>query len=131
MPSLAVVALSLVVLAVTYAWRKFTTRVSPNIPYAGSPTNARAATLSERLRVPQEYAKDPVQFLCKTRAILGDVFCVDLLAAKIVFTLGADGNRGLLRAADEKLSFDDAIKWSMGPTVVGSEFVISTARYLI
>lgn len=121
MPSPVTLALTLLVLGAAYLYRKFTTRISPTIPYAGAPTATREPTLAERLRAPQEYAKDPVGFLCKTRSILGDVFCVDLLAAKIVFVLGSEGNRELFRAAEGRLSFDEAIKWSLGPIIADSE----------
>ena len=119
--SLAVLVFTLLAAGAVYAFRRFNTRVSPTIPYAGSPTPSRDATLSERLLVPQEYAKDPISFLCRTRSILGDVFCVDLLATKIVFALGPEGNKEVFKASEDKLSFIEAIKWSLGPTVTMSE----------
>ena len=93
---------------VLYLSHRFTTRISPNIPYAGE------GSLSSRLNAADEYGKDPVEFLRKTRQQLGDVFCVDLIIAKIVFFLGSDGNKTVLRAAEDKLSFKDAVRWSLG-----------------
>lgn len=100
---------TLVIGAILYAIHKFTSRISPTIPYAGE------ASLGARLSAPVEYGKDPAEFLRKTRKQLGDVFCVDLFATKIVFVLGAEGNKEVLRAAEEKLSFWDGIKWVFGP----------------
>ena len=91
-----------------YVVRRFTTRISPNIPYAGE------GSLSSRLNAAAEYGKDPVEFLRKTRKQLGDVFCVDLLMVRIVFFLGSEGNKTVLRAAESQLSFLEAIRWSMG-----------------
>lgn len=88
--------------------RRFTTRISPNVPYAGE------GSLSTRLNAAAEYGKDPVEFLRKTRRQLGDVFCVDLLIMRIVFFLGSEGNKTVLRAAEDKLSFMESIRWSLG-----------------
>ena len=121
MPSPLLIVGALLTVAVSLIFRRFNKRISPSIPYAGSPTPSRDATLLERLQVPQEYAKDPVSFLCKTRSILGDVFCVDLLAVKMVFVLGPESNRVLLKAPEKQLSFDEAVKWSMGRTVAHRE----------
>ena len=99
---------TLVLCGILYVVHRFTTRVSPNIPYAGE------GSLSSRLNAAAEYGKDPVEFLRKTRQQLGDVFCVDLIVAKIVFFLGSDGNKTVLRAAEDKLSFMEAIRWSLG-----------------
>ncbi|KAI5117570.1 hypothetical protein M0805_005634 [Coniferiporia weirii] len=109
--SYALIVPTLLVAGIAYAAHKFTTRVSPTIPYAGEDS------LAERLRVPVEYGKDPVEFLRRTRKKLGDVFCVDLFAVKIVFALGTEGNKEVLRASEDRLSFFEQIKWSMGPTV--------------
>ena len=123
MPSSFLVLGALLAVVVSLIFRRFNKRISPSIPYAGSPTSSRDATLLERLQVPQEYAKDPVSFLCKTRSILGDVFCVDLLAVKMVFVLGPESNRVLLKAPEKQLSFDEAVKWSMGRTVAHRESI--------
>lgn len=103
-----------VVSAFAYGLLKFNTRISPTIPYAGE------QSLSKRLKVPVEYGKDPVEFLRKTRKQLGDVFCVDLSAAKIVFFLGPDGNKEVFRATEEKLSFFEQLKWALGPILYPS-----------
>ncbi|KAH8115693.1 cytochrome P450 [Phellopilus nigrolimitatus] len=110
-PATALVVPTLVVAGIAYAVHRFNTRISPTIPYAGE------ESLAARLRVPVEYGKDPVEFLRKTRKQLGDVFCVDLFAAKIVFVLGAEGNKAVMRAAEDKLSFFEQIKWALGPTI--------------
>lgn len=105
----AFVALSTVVIGgVLYAIHRFNTRISPNIPYAGE------GSLMSRLKAAGEYGKDPGEFLRKTRKQLGDVFCVDLLILKIVFFLGSEGNKTVLRAAEDQLSFMEQIKWSLG-----------------
>ena len=117
MPSFTTGALALLVVGLSYGYYRFTQRISPTIPYAGSPTPTRDPTISERLRAAEEFGKDPVSFLCKTRGIVGNVFCVDLLVTKIVFLLGPEGNRELYKAPDEKLNFYDAIKWAFGPTM--------------
>lgn len=57
----------------------FSRRLSPSLPYAGE------STLVSRLSTPVLYGKDPVGFLCETRKKLGDVFCVDLMVAKVVW----------------------------------------------
>ena len=109
----------LLIVGLIYAAHRFTSRISPDVPYAGE------GSLSSRLQVPVEYAKDPVEFLRKTRKELGrDVFCVDLLAAKMVFVLGAEGNREILRAGEERLSFWDGIKWVFGPVMKDCEFYL-------
>ncbi|EJD00757.1 cytochrome P450 [Fomitiporia mediterranea MF3/22] len=104
---------TIVVGAILYAAHRFTTRISPTIPYAGE------ESLSARLKAPIEYGKDPVEFLRKTRKKLGDVFCVDLFAFKLVFVLGPEGNKAILRAPEEKISFLEQIKWAMGATLDG------------
>ncbi|THG94513.1 hypothetical protein EW145_g8124, partial [Phellinidium pouzarii] len=108
-PSPALVVPTLVVAGIAYAVHRFTTRISPNVPYAGE------ESLVDRLRVPVDYGKDPVAFLRRTREKLGDVFCVDLFAVKIMFVLGTEGNKEVMRAPEDKLSFFEQIRWSMGP----------------
>ncbi|KIP08304.1 hypothetical protein PHLGIDRAFT_127124 [Phlebiopsis gigantea 11061_1 CR5-6] len=103
---LAIATLSLC--GLFYVVRRFTTRISPNIPYACE------GSLGSRLNAAAEYGKDPVEFLRKTRERLGDIFCVDLLMLRIVFFLGSEGNKTVLRAAEDKLSFMEQIKWAMG-----------------
>lgn len=100
---------TLVVSGIIFGAFKFNTRISPTIPYAGE------QSLADRLQVPVEYGNDPIEFLKKTRKQLGDVFCVDLLVAKIVFVLGAEGNKEVMRAAEDKLSFNDGLIWALGP----------------
>ncbi|KAF7797473.1 hypothetical protein EIP86_008670 [Pleurotus ostreatoroseus] len=117
MLSPAAIVFTSLALAVAYAYHKHTKRVSPTIPYAGGQTAARDPTFLERLQAAGEYAKDPVSFLAKTRSIIGDVFCVDLIVTKIVFLLGPDGNKELFRAPEDKLSFEESVKWSLGPTI--------------
>lgn len=107
---------TLVVAGISYAALKFNTRVSPGVPYAGE------ESLSARLQVPVEYGKDPASFLQKTRKQLGDVFCVDLLVAKIVFVLGPEGNKEVFRATEDKLNFAEQLKWALGPVASLSEF---------
>lgn len=111
----ALIVPTVAVIGIAYTVYNFTTRISPTIPYAGE------ETLSARLQVPVEYGKDPVEFLRRTRKKLGDVFCVDLFAMKVVFILGSEGNREILRAAEDKISFWEEIKWLMGPVVGESE----------
>lgn len=94
-----------------YVVRKFTSRLSPSIPFAGE------QSVLARLKVPIEYGKDPVHFLCKTRRSLGDVFCVDLFVVKIVFLLGPEGNKAVLRAPEDELSFWEQVRWAMGPVL--------------
>ncbi|TDL19811.1 cytochrome P450 [Rickenella mellea] len=105
---ITLIASTLFVLIGSYLFRRFTNRVSPNIPYAGSDS------LWDRLKVPVEYGIDPVGFLAKQREKLGDVFCVDLFLVKIVFFLGSDGNKVVLRAAEDQLSFWEGLRWLTG-----------------
>lgn len=93
----------------------FSRRLSPSLPYAGE------STLASRLSTPVLYGKDPVGFLCETRKRLGDVFCVDLMVAKIVFVLGPEGNKEVLRATEDQLSFWEQIRWALGPLLEKSE----------
>jgi sterol 14-demethylase len=99
-----------------YLFHRLTTRVAPGIPYAGE------GSWSERLQIPVEYGKDPVGTLAKMRKKLGNVFCVDLFIMRIVFILGAEGNREVLRSAEEDLSFWEQIRWAMGPKLGFSGF---------
>lgn len=97
---------TLTFLFVVYTIRKFSARISPAIPYAGE------GSLHSRLQVPVEYSKNPAKFLNKTRKKLGDVFCVDLFAVKIVFLLGVEGNRDILRASEDEISFWESARWA-------------------
>ena len=85
------------------------TRISPSIPYAGG------GSLSARFKVLADYGKDPVKLLVEQRKILGDVFCVDLILFKLVFLLGADGNKAVFRAPEESLSFWENVHMFIGP----------------
>lgn len=109
--SLAVVAF----LGIAGVVQWFSRRLSPSLPYAGE------STLASRLSTPVLYGKDPVGFLCETRKRLGDVFCVDLMVAKIVFVLGPEGNKEVLRATEDQLSFWEQIRWALGPLLEKSE----------
>ncbi|PAV18547.1 cytochrome P450 [Pyrrhoderma noxium] len=102
---------TLTALGLAYAYFRFSSRISPTIPYAGE------GSLVSRLKVPVEYGKDPVQFLINARKKLGDVFCVDLFVVKIVFYLGVEGNKMILKAPEQSISFVDQIKWALGPTM--------------
>lgn len=93
----------------------FSRRLSPSLPYAGE------SSFASRLLTPVIYGKDPVGFLCETRKRLGDVFCVDLLVTKIVFVLGPEGNKEVLRATEDQLSFWEQIRWALGPLLEKSE----------
>ncbi|KAJ3549158.1 hypothetical protein NM688_g5209 [Phlebia brevispora] len=117
MVSTAAVVCTSLALAIAYAFHRFTRRVSPTIPYAGAASPGRDPTFLERLQAAGEYAKDPIAFLAKTRGILGDVFCMDLLVTKIVFFLGPEGNKEIFRSAEDRLSFEHGIKWSLGPPI--------------
>lgn len=112
-PLLLIPTLSIVVVA--YTVRRFSTRISPTIPYVGE------GSLSSRLQAPVEYSKDPVNFLNKARNKLGDVFCVDLFAVKIVYLLGVEGNRDILRASEDEISFWENARWAFGPVMDWSE----------
>ena len=105
--------------AIVYLVQNRIARVSPNIPYAGE------GSLRKRLGAVVQYGKDPVEFLRKTRKELGDVFCVDLFVAKIVFFLGADYNKEILRAPEEELSFWEGIRWAFGPIVSESTSILA------
>ena len=94
---------------------KFYTRVSPAIPYAGE------KSFYDRLQAPVQYSKDPAEFLRKARKELGNVFCVDLFAAKIVFVLGPEGNKEVMKAAEEKLNFAAQLRWALGPIASNSK----------
>lgn len=93
----------------------FSRRLSPSLPYAGE------SSLASRLSTPVLYGKDPVGFLCETRKRLGDVFCVDLIVTRIVFVLGPEGNKEVLRATEDQLSFWEQIRWALGPLLEKSE----------
>lgn len=108
---------------IAYGIYRFTTRVSPGIPYAGE------ESLWARLQVPVEYSQDPIEFLRKTRRKLGDVFCVDLFLVKFVFFLGPKNNRMIFRAHEEELSFWDIIEWTLGPRLSESEYSGSLPYY--
>ena len=114
---------ALLLAGLAYGAFKFNTRVSPGIPYAGE------QSLIDRLQAAGEYGKDPVEFLRKTRKQLGDVFCVDLLVVKIVFVLGAEGNKEVTRAVEDKLSFWDQVKWALGAVVFPSKYVYVTTCF--
>lgn len=98
-----------VLLFLTYRLHKFVSRISPAIPTAGE------GSILERLSVPVQYGMDPVGFLARQRAKLGDVFCVDLFLLKFVVFLGPEGNRSILRASEKELSFWEMIKTLLGP----------------
>ena len=115
---------TLFVAGIAYGAVKFNTRISPSIPYAGE------QSIADRLQVPVQYGKDPIEFLRKTRQLLGDVFCVDLFVAKIVFFLGPDGNKEIMRAAEDKLSFLEQVRWAMGPVIDDCEFEPPRVLYL-
>ena len=74
--------------------------------------------MASRITVPVKYRKDPINFLLETREQLGDVFCVDLFVTKFVFVLGPEGNREVLRAPEERLSFWEQVRWAMGPVLL-------------
>lgn len=114
-PVTPLVASAFVILGLTLAIQKHATRLSSSIPYAGE------GSFRSRLQVPVEYGKDPIKFLVETRRKLGDVFCVDLLVTKIVFLLGAEGNKEVLKASEEHLSFWAQVRWSMGPLMSWGE----------
>ena len=114
--SIALLIPTFAILTATYVSRKFFTRISPTIPYDSE------ESLSARLKAPAEYSNDPVDFLMKTRRKLGDVFCVDLFAVKIVFLVGVEGNKDILRASEETISFWENAKWAFGPVMDWSEF---------
>lgn len=99
----------------SYAWYKFNTSIAPGLPTAGS------GSLASRLKAAEEYGKDPVEFLCKMREKLGDVFYVDLILVKFVFCLGPEYNKLILRAAEEDFSFWKQIEWASGPRIAKSE----------
>lgn len=90
---------------------RFSRRLSPSLPYAGE------SSIASRLSTPILYGKNPVGFLCETRKSLGDVFCVDLIVTKIVFILGPEGNKDVLKATEDQLSFWKQIEWALGPLV--------------
>lgn len=98
-----------------YRFTQFLSRVSPTIPSAGE------ESFFDRLKVPVQYGIDPVGFLARQRAKLGDVFCVDLFLLKFVVFLGAEGNRNVLRASEDQLSFWDRIKTLLGPGTAEGE----------
>lgn len=92
-----------------YLWyKRFTTRVSPTVPYAGE------GSLGSRLKVLAEYGSDPAKFLIQQRKKLGDVFCVDLFLVKFVYFLGPEANRAILRAPENELGFYEFVKRFMG-----------------
>ena len=115
--SLTLTTLSAVILIASgvFLRSKFNRRISPTIPYAGE------ESFVSRLTVPVKYGKDPVKFLLQTREQLGDVFCVDLFVTKFVFILGPDGNREVLRAPEDRLSFWEQVLWAMGPVLQRGE----------
>lgn len=99
------------ILGLSVLLRRFSRRLSPSLPYAGE------SSIASRLSTPILYGKDPVGFLCETRKSLGDVFCVDLIVTKIVFILGPEGNKDVLKATEDQLSFWKQIEWALGPLV--------------
>lgn len=99
------------ILGLSVLLRRFSRRLSPSLPYAGE------SSIASRLSTPILYGKDPVGFLCETRKSLGDVFCIDLIVTKIVFILGAEGNKDVLKATEDQLSFWKQIEWALGPLV--------------
>lgn len=92
-------------------YKRFTARISPTVPYVGE------ESLGSRFKALAEYGADPVNFLVKQREKLGDVFCVDLILLKIVYVLGAEGNKAVLRATEDELSFWEITKRFLGPFV--------------
>ena len=100
---------------VAYIVHLFTTRISPNVPYVGE------GSWKERLKVPVQYGKDPIGTLVKARKELGNVFCVDLFIFRVVFVLGAEGNREVLKSAEEDLSFWEQARWAFGPKLSASK----------
>lgn len=120
-----IIAISTIaVILASYGLSRFKRRISPNIPYAGE------GSISERLQVPVEYAKDPVEFLRKTRQQLGDVFAVDLFVVKFVFFLGPQNTRTILRAPEDELSFWDQVEWALGPRLAKSESNICRSEFI-
>lgn len=99
----------------SYGYIRFTTRISPTVPYAGE------ESLLARLRVPVEYGLDPVKFLIEQRKRLGDVFCLDLFLIKMVFFLGSQGNKAVLHASENDVSFWENMKLFLGPFVPPSK----------
>ena len=98
-------------LAVYMLYRRFTTRVSPTIPYAGE------GSLRSRFNALAEYNSYPIEFFKKQREKLGDVFCVDLLLIKVVYVLGVEGNKSVLHAAESELSFWEVTERFLGPFI--------------
>lgn len=43
------------------------------------------------------------------------------MVAKIVFVLGPEGNKEVLRATEDQLSFWEQIRWALGPLLEKSE----------
>ena len=70
-----------------FYYQRVLKRVSPTIPYVGE------ESLLARLKAAGDYNLNTVKFLVEQRKKLGDVFCVDLIILKIVFFLGAEGDR--------------------------------------
>ncbi|KAH8917176.1 cytochrome P450 [Atractiella rhizophila] len=98
----------------TAIYRRFTSaNFTDQIPYAYSPSSPSHSFLA-RLKAAQEYSTDPVPFLQAQRARLGDVFCVDLIATRIVFFAGEKWTERVLRADEGSLSFDEMIRLMVG-----------------
>lgn len=95
----------------TYVYWKFTTRIAPNIPYAGE------GSIVSRLKVPVEYTLDLPRFLHRQRKLLGDVFCVDLIVTKIIFVMGNRASREILRAPGSELDSWEVLTRSFGPVM--------------
>ena len=110
--SLAISSIIVLVASGVFLKSRFTRRISPTIPYAGE------GSFASRITVLVKYRKDPINFLLETREQHGDVFCVDLFVTKFVFLLGPEGNREVLRAPEERLSFWEQVRWAMGPVLL-------------
>ena len=91
------------ILAITLyvLYTRFTTRISPSIPYAGE------ESILSRIRVLGDYGSNQRDFLMKQRRKLGDVFCVDLLIFKIVYFFGAESNRAILNTPERRISLTE------------------------
>lgn len=115
-PTTLATLLAAFVVSAAYLKTKLTRQISPTIRYAGE------GSIISRLQVPVKYGKDPINFLREAREILGDVFCVDLFVTQIVFFLGPEGNKEVLRASEDHLSFWEQVRWAMGPVLERGEY---------
>lgn len=97
----------------TYVVQRFTTRVSPTIPFVGG------NSLVARLSAAELFGRNPVELLKRSRELYGDAFCIDLILFKIVFFLGSENNKRVLRASEDELSFIESVKWALGPRIDG------------